>query len=215
MKLQRSHVKIINSFLSLALLLTATLANTSVARADTDYWLKAWTTVGSAGTIDEADTSKIVLQGSTISFPEILPPASKDSAKDSAAAIGFPLETVTAVVRYNVVATDNLLEGGTHLGLRSRFRDDGNNAQVILRLIEVNIETGASTNILTLDSNSFAANAGYQAQSVSTFIGNRIDFFQNAYFIEATLIQKKSPIALIGGRPGISVIQLNRFTPIL
>lgn len=210
MKLQRNHAKIINCFLSLALLLTATLANTSVARADDFYWLKAWTTVGSAGTVDEADAGKIVLQGSTIGFPEILPPTKQQSAFE----VGLPLETVTAVVRYNVVATDNLLEGGTNLGLRSRFRDDGNNAQVILRLIEVNIETGASSIVLTLDSNAFTANTNYQAQSVSTFIGNRMDFFQNAYFIEATLIQKRSPIAAIGGRPGISVIQLNRFTPI-
>ncbi len=209
MKLQRSHAKIINCFLSLALLLTATLANTSVARADTDYWLKAWTTVGSAGTVDEADTGKIVLQGSTIGFPE-----PSTTTQQSAFAIGLPLETVTAVVRYNVVATDGLFEAGTHLGMRSRFRDDGNNAQVILRLIEVNIETGASSLILTLDSNAFTANANYQTQSVSTFIGNRINFQENAYFIEATLIQKRSPISVFGGKPGISVIQLSRFTPI-
>ncbi|MEP7339679.1 MAG: hypothetical protein ABI977_18215 [Acidobacteriota bacterium] len=210
MKLQRSHAKIINCFLSLALLLAATLANTSVAHADTDYWLKAWTTVGSAGTVDEADTGKIVLQGSTIGFPELLPPTKQQSAFE----IGLPLETVTAVVRYNVVATDGLFEGGNFLGMRSRFRDDGNSAQVILRLIEVNIETGASSVVLTLDSNAFTANANYQTQGVSAFIGSRINFHDNAYFIEATLIQKRSSIALFGGRPGISVIQLNRFTPI-
>jgi hypothetical protein len=192
------------------LLLTATLANTSVARADTDYWLKAWTTVGSAGTVDEADTDKIVLQGSTIGFPELLPPTRQQSAFE----VGLPLETVTAVVRYNVVATDGLFEGGNYLGMRSRFRDDGNNAQVILRLIEVNIETGASAVVLTLDSNAFTANANYQTQGVSAFIGSRINFHDNAYFIEATLIQKRSSVALFGGRPGISVIQLNRFTPI-
>lgn len=210
MKLQRSHSKIINCFLSLALLLTATLASTSAVRADVDYWLKAWTTVGSAGAIDEADTGKLRLQGSTVAFPEILPPTTQQSTF----AVGFPLETVTAVVRYNVVATDGLFEAGTHLGMRSRFRDDGNNAQVILRLIEVNIETGASSLVLTLDSNAFTANANYQTQSVATFIGSRINFQENAYFIEATLVQKRSPIAFFGGKPGISVIQLSRFTPI-
>ena len=209
MKLQRSYSKIINCFLSLALLLTATLASTSAVRADVDYWLKAWTTVGSAGTIDEADTGKLVLQGSTVAFPEL-----STTTQQSAFAVGFPLETVTAVVRYNVVATDGLFEAGTHLGMRSRFRDDGNNAQVILRLIEVNIETGASSVVLTLDSNAFTANANYQTQSVATFIGSRINFQENAYFIEATLIQKKLPIALFGGKSGISVIQLSRFTPI-
>lgn len=214
MKFQRSHAKIFNCFLSLALLLTATLANTSTARADDFAWLKAWTTVGSAGTIDEADTGKVVLSGSTIAFPEILPP-SKDNTFSQF--LPLPLETVTATatVRYNVVATDNLFDNGSHLGLRSRFRDDGNNAQVILRLIEVNIETGASTVLLTLDTNNFPSRIGYQTQSVSTFIGNRINFLENAYFIEATMIQKKSAVTVFGGRPGISVIQLNRFTPIL
>lgn len=211
MKLQSSHLKTINWFLSLALLLTTVLINTSAARADDDVWLKAWTTVGSAGTIDEADTGKLVLSGSTVAFPELLPPISTAFALVNP----FPLETVTAVVRYNVVATDNLLEGGTNLGLRSRFRDDGNNAQVVLRLIEVNIQTGASAVVLTLDSNNFSPDANYQTQSVSTPIGSRMNFLENAYFIEATLIQKKSPIALFGGKPGISVIQLNRFTPIL
>lgn len=212
MKFQRSHTKILNCFLSLAMLLTATLANTSTARADDFAWLKAWTTVGSAGTIDEADTGKVVLSGSTIAFPEILPPTKDNTFSQF---LPLPLETVTATVRYNVVATDNLFDGGSHLGLRSRFRDDGNNAQIILRLIEVNIETGASTVLLTLDTNNFASSVGYQAQSVSTLIGNRISFLENAYFIEATMIQKKSPIVAFGGRPAISVIQLNRFTPIL
>jgi hypothetical protein len=211
MKFQRSHSKIINSILSLSLLLTATLANTSTARADDFAWLKAWTTVGSAGTVDEADLNKVRLQGSTIQFPEILPPTTDITF---AQGLPIPLETVTATVRYNVVATDNLFDNGTHLAMRSRFRDDGNNAQVIMRLIEVNILTGASAVILTLDSNNFTANANYQTEYVSTFIGNRINFLDNAYFIEATLVQKRSPIAAFGGRPGISIIQLNRYTPI-
>ena len=210
MKSKNRCSKLLSAALSVALLLTTTLVNTSAARADVDAWLKAWTTVGSAGTIDEADTGKLVLSGSTVAFPELLPPVLEPFAFTPI----LPLETVTATVRYNVVATDNLFEGGTHLGLRSRLRDDGNNAQVILRLIEVNILTGASAVILTLDSNNFAANANYRTESVSTFIGNRINFLENAYFIEATLIQKRSPVAVFGGKPGISVIQLNRFTPI-
>lgn len=211
MKFQRNHKNFLNCFLSLALLLTATLANTSTARADDFSWLKAWTTVGSAGTIDEADTGKLVLSGSTIAFPEILPPVLTPAAVQP---FPLPTETVTATVRYNVVATDNLFDNGSHLALRSRFRDDGNNAQVFMRLIEVNILTGASSVILTLDSNNFTANANYRTEYVSTFIGNRINFLDNAYFIEATLIQKRSTIALFGGKPGISVIQLNRYTPI-
>lgn len=212
MKLQRSHSKFISAFLSLALLLTVTLANTPTARADTDYWLKAWTTVGSAGTVDEADISKVSLQGSVIGFPEILPPIS--TTTNFASAIGLPTETVTAVARYNVVATDGLFEGGNYLSMRSRFRDDGNSAQVILRLYETNIETGATTLLLTLDSNAFTPSDNFQTQGVSAFVGSRINFQENAYHIEATLIQKKSVVAFFGGKPAISIIQLARYTPI-
>ncbi|MGH9799711.1 MAG: hypothetical protein ACRD82_05040 [Blastocatellia bacterium] len=217
MKSQNSLSKTVSLFLSIALLLTTTIATATTARADVDSWFKAWTTVGSAGTIDEASTSKLVMQGSTIGFPEILPPERGIASADpSAFAVQIPLETVTGVVRYNVVATDGLFENGAFLGMKSRFRDDGNNAQVVLRLFEVNIDTGATSLLLTLDSNSFPANANYQTHAVSTFVGNRINFQQNAYFIEATLIQKRSPLTPIGsGRPGIAVIQLQKFTPIL
>ena len=217
MKSKNRCSKLLSAALSVALLLTTTLVNTSAARADVDAWLKAWTTVGSAGTIDEASTSKLVMQGATISFPEILPPERGIISADSAAfAIQIPQETVTGVVRYNVVATDGLFENGAFLGMKSRFRDDGNNAQVILRLFEVNIDTGATSLVLTLDSNAFPASANYQTQSVSTFVGNRINFLENAYYIEATLVQKRSPLTPIGGgRPGLAVIQLQKFTPLL
>lgn len=216
-KSPNSLSKTISLILSFALFLTTTLAASSTARADVDSWFKAWTTVGSAGTIDEASTSKLVMQGATISFPEILPPERGIISADSTAfAIQIPQETVTGVVRYNVVATDGLFENGAFLGMKSRFRDDGNNAQVVLRLFEINITTGATSLVLTLDSNDFPASANYQTQSVSTFVGNRINFLENAYFIEATLIQKRSPLTPIGGgRPGLAVIQLQKFTPIL
>jgi len=211
---KNGHSKAISLFLSLALLLTTTLVTATNARADVDSWFKAWTTVGSAGTIDEADTGKLVMQGSTISFPELLPP----ERFSNELSFGFPVqtETVSATVRYNVVATDGLFENGAFLGMRSRFRDDGDRAQVILRLFEVNIENGTTSLLLTLDSNNFAPSSSYQTNAVSTFVGNRINFQQNAYFIEATLIQKKSALTPVGGgRPGIAVIQLNLFTPIL
>lgn len=217
MSSKNSRSKAISLFLSLTLTLTTTIAIATSARADIDSWFKAWTTVGSAGTIDEASTGKLVMQGSTIAFPEILPPERGINSTDhSAFAIQFPVETVSGVVRYNVVATDGLFENGAFLGMKSRFRDDGNNAQVVLNLFEVNIDTGATSLLLTLDSNNFPANANYQTQAVSTFVGNRINFQQNAYYIEATLVQKRSPLTPIGGgRPGIAVIQLQKFTPIL
>ena len=70
----QNYSKTISLLLSLALLVTTTLATTTTARADVDSWFKAWTTVGSAGTIDDSSTAKLVMQGSTIGFPELLEP---------------------------------------------------------------------------------------------------------------------------------------------
>ncbi len=220
MKSRINFSKTVSLFLSLALLLGTTLAASSTVRADVDSWFKAWTTVGSAGTIDEASTSKLVMQGSTISFPEILPPLPSDTLEPAErlgfAAAALPLETVTGTVRYNVTATDGLFENGAYLGMRARIRDNGDNAQVVLRLYEVNIDTGATSPVLTLNSDSFTPSANYQTVGTSIFVGNRINFQQNAYYIEATLTQKRPQISPIGGgKPGIAVIQLQKFTPIL
>lgn len=218
MKSRIHFSKTVSLFLSIALLLSTTIMASTSARADVDSWFKAWTTVGSAGTIDEADTGKLVMQGSTIAFPELLGPLPTDNfpERTTAAAIPFPEQTVTATVRYNVVATDGLFENGAYLGMKARLRDDGDRAQVVLRLYEVNIDTGATSLVMTLDSNTFAPSSNYQTVGASVFVGNRINFLQNAYYIEATMVQKKSSIvAFGGGRPGIAVIQLNKFTPIL
>lgn len=220
MKSHNSYSKTISLILSFALLVATTMTTATTARADVDSWFKAWTTVGSAGTIDESSTGKLIMQGSTISFPEILPPLPTDTFEPltdhSAFAAAIPLETVTATVRYNVVATDGLFENGAWLGMKSRLRDNGDRAQVVLRLYEVNIDTGATSLVMTLDSNSFTPSGNYQTVGASVFVGNRINFLQNAYYIEATMIQKRLQISPIGGgRPGIAVIQLNKFTPIL
>jgi len=202
MKFQSSHSKPISWVLSLALLLATMLINTSAARADVDPRIKVWTTVGSAGTVDEADTGKLVFQGPTVAFPELLPPTTQ------AFQVFFPLVTVSATVRYNVVATDATVEGGDILSMAARFRDDGDQAQVILRLFEHNIETGATNLLLTLDSNSFSPQPDFQLQTVSVVPTIKPVFVNNVYFIEATLIQKRSPIILFGGRPALSAIQL-------
>lgn len=219
MKSRINFSKTVSLFLSIALLLATTLAASSTVRADVDSWFKAWTTVGSAGTIDEASTGKLVMQGATISFPEILLPLPTDTlepAERSGFAAALPLETITGTVRYNVTATDGLFENGAYLGMRARIRDDGDRAQVVLRLYEVNIDTGVTLPVLTLNSDSFTPSANYQTVGTSIFVGNRINFQQNAYYIEATLTQKRPQVSPIGGgRPGIAVIQLQKFTPIL
>lgn len=211
---RRNRPKTISWALSLTLAIAATLSTFSTAQADDFVERKAWTTVGSAGTVDEKDIAKIVLQGSIVAFPEILPPTQNAQAEFSAQ-LALPTETTTATVRYNVTAVDGLFQQGSHLGMTVRFRDDGDRARVLVRLYEQDIYTGATALLLSFDSNGFNSSPFYQTQSVGTALPYwSFDFNQKAYFIEATLTKTSSSIALNGGRPSLAIIKLNRYYPI-
>jgi hypothetical protein len=196
--------------------LSTVLSTSPVALADDFVHNKAWTTVGSAGTVDDADTGKLVFDGSAVSFPEILPPlpTAQTSQAESNALIILPTETTRATIRYNVTAVDGLFApscGG--LGMTVRFRDDGGWAQVLVRVFEQDIFTGATNLLVTFDSNAFLPSPNYQAQSVSGM--NRsfsFDFSQKAYFIEATLTKTSISSTINGGKPGLAIIKLQPIT---
>lgn len=210
MQFTRTRTKALSRLLSLALLLSALL---TTALADDFPFQKAWTTVGSAGTVDEADRDKLVFQGANVGFREILPPLPTIEAAERAQAenaqVQLPLETTHGTIRYNVVATDGLFQYGACVGMQLRFRDDGDRARVFARLIEVNLTTGAAVTRLTFDSNAFPASNNFQTQSVG---GNfTFDFGEHAYYVEVTLTKVSSPIVIVGGgRPSLTAIQIRR-----
>ena len=166
---------------------------------------KSWSTAGSTGTADKIDLNKIVYSNGIMSFPE-----SPGTQLSSVRPVSFQLQTVQAVVRYNVTAADGLFfTSGRHC-MGVRFRDDGNRARVFLRLIQSNLENGATTPLLTFDSNSFAPQPDFQVNSVST---NRIpfDFSHNTYYVEATLTKQQPIVTSIGaGRPALATVVLTR-----
>ncbi|MCI0661244.1 MAG: hypothetical protein L0220_09250, partial [Acidobacteria bacterium] len=89
------------------------------------------------------------------------------------------------------------------------YRDDGNWAQVLLRLYEQDIYTGATTLLLTFDSNAFETSPYYQTKGVGApYPYGTLNFDQKAYFIEATLSKTSSAISIFGGKPGLSIIKL-------
>lgn len=141
-----------------------------------------WTTVGSAGTVDESDLSTVSLSAGTVSL------------KTS-------LESETAYVRYNVVAENGLFNDCLKMAVR--FQDNGDSAQVIVRLKQYNMTTGHTTTLLTLDSDTFGASGIYQLQAVGSCALDRLNFQENAYYIEAQL--RKTAAA---GRAGLAIIKL-------
>jgi hypothetical protein len=206
------HRMIANAVLGIAGVLLILLAATSHAHAAEPT--KFWTTVGSAGTLNEADLKKVVFSGGTVAFPELLQPFPLAQAPAAAQAAGpmLPLETTQAVIRYNVTAVDGLFAPGGHTCLQTRFRDDGDRARVFLRLIEYNLFTGVTTTRLTFDSNTITPQANYQVNSAIT-TWTAFDFSQSAYYVEAVLT-KQAPVLtpFFGGNPGLGVIQIGRCT---
>lgn len=145
-----------------------------------------WTTVASAGTVDEADMSIVSLTGA---FAQI----------KSSATLPANLN-----VRYNVVS-EEYIYGGDGYRLTARFRDNGTSSRVILYLKEYNLFTGATRTRMTLDSNNFPSSNAYQTQSVGNCApGWTFDFYRKAYYVEA-IIQKTSRT----GNPGLGGIQIS------
>ena len=140
-----------------------------------------WTTVGSAGTVDEADSQRV--------------------AFDLGTATLRPGAVGTLNLRYNVVAVDGLFRAdGAELGVR--FRDNGAAAQVIVRLKRYNLETGALTTLLTLNSNAFPAQNGFQLRT-AVDCSLRFNFFDFAYFMDVELTKDTA-----AGTPALAIIQL-------
>lgn len=146
-----------------------------------------WTSVASTGTVDEADMSSVTF--------------SQHIAMISSAA--SPAEEV--VLRYNILPIGNLANSGVNKTMSARFRDNGANARVILRLIKTNFASGNSTTVLVLDSNLFPASSSFQTQTVGDGCWAEVfDFNNNTYHIEASLSRTTA-----GGLPGLGIIRVD------
>ncbi len=155
---------------------------------------KVWTTVGSAGTLDQTDLAKVHLFQSIVQLGVDF--GSTQGGTVTAHAI-FP--TTQAVVRYNVTPVAGLfyIEKNFKYQLRLRFR-----GHVTARLMQVPIEGSEETPLIQFDKSS----NGFTVIAVSSDKDSLpLDFVNNGYYVEATLFTS----AIVIGHPSaISVIQL-------
>ncbi|HKQ72968.1 MAG TPA: hypothetical protein VJ810_04515 [Blastocatellia bacterium] len=172
----------VKSLCGLALLLV-TFAVTSQAQVPIG---QPWTSIGAVGTVDEGDV--------TFTGPIVY------------------LEGESAVLRYNVVSVDGVLEnagGGalTRTFLRARFRDNGDNNRVIVRLKSqglVGANAGDITTLMTIDSNDYPGSSSFQTRSIWCDGGAfSFDFVNNAYYVEVTMTRTTLPVT--AGLAGIQV----------
>ncbi|TKB68935.1 MAG: hypothetical protein E8D52_08110 [Nitrospira sp.] len=147
---------------------------------------KCWTMVGSDGTVDQADLSIVALSSNT-------------------AAVRSGVSKGTVDIRYNVVAMDGVFGGDRNTKtLAVRLADNGPDAQVIVRLQQLNISTGVITLLEELNSNDFDPQTTAQRRAILFNCDKPdFDFANNVYYVEAQLI-KTGP----SGTPLIRAIQI-------
>lgn len=180
----------------------------SSVQAQTQDVDKIWTTVGSAGTLDETDVGKVFFELSKVQMGRPLAgnlPTQKTL---------ITKQNLSAVIRYNVTPVDGLFtppcrtETGrdcTGRQLQLRYLATSG-ARVMAKLIEVDLATGGETPRLTFNSNNFGAANNYQVQSAEV-CGPlwRFDFTRKAYYIEATLTGSRF-VATVAA--GIQIIKI-------
>lgn len=165
---------------------------------------RLWTTVGSAGTLDEKSEGKVFFDRAVVQKGQtlVVSPARRQLRSE-----GGIEETDSAVIRYNVTAVDGLYVD--HLiGMNTRFRAEGVGARVIAQLIEVDLATGNEVTLLTFDSDNAPVLSGYHVTDAvfsECIKGPPFDFMRKAYYIEATLTTSTfTP----DSAAGIEIIQL-------
>lgn len=140
-----------------------------------------WTSVGSAGVVDDADTG-------------IVDFVAGEARMRSTAVVGSMLN-----LRYNVVSLPGFSGPGQYV-MRTRFRDNGTGANVRLDLRRYQTN-GINSVQATFDSDNHPASPSYQTQGECVIVD--WDFNTAVYYIEATL--HKSTAA---GTPALGLIQL-------
>jgi hypothetical protein len=174
---------------------------------------KNWTTVGSAGTLDEKSVGKVFFDHSIVQMGQLVGPTTISKAGLVAT------QTDSAVIRYNVTAVDSFFvrrscspDNSQDVRLKLRYLAAGPGARVLAKLIELDLATGTEKPLLAFDSAdpNFPRSDNYQVQSVSV-CGRpwNFDFERKAYYIEATLTARN--IAAVSAA-GIQMIQIDNFT---
>jgi len=176
-----------------------------------------WSTVGSTGTVDLADVGKVIFAGSVVQLPGVTSggvlSAQRKSGAASPEAVGFPL--TTARIRYDVTP-----DAGVNkflLILKLLYR--GGAGQVVAKLVQVAIpQVGVTevpepavteTTLLTFDSAAELPSGEFQAREVafSPTDTGKLDFVNNAYYVELSLTAREGPVVLINP-PAVATIQI-------
>jgi hypothetical protein len=154
------------------------------------FFPSVWTAAGVTGIVDDSSAAIRVFNNTgSVSI--------KGSVANGTLEIRFPVQTLP------VTATPN----GACVQMRARLRDTGDGAQVIVRLMRLDITTGTLRSVGEIDTDKEPLLAGnhYSVYQTCLNVPNAFPFdvAQFAYYVQAELI-KSSP----AGNPGLMVVQI-------
>lgn len=153
--------------------------------APAEAQMRCWTSVGSAGSVDEADLDLV------------------DLSTDTAAVRGSASQGTVDIV-YNVTAVPGVFSGECHAKtLSARIADTGPESQVLLRLRRLNIANGQTADLIQLDSDEFPTSSVAQKRDASEELDSDFDFQRNVYHVVVEL-RKIGP----AGNPLVRAIQI-------
>jgi hypothetical protein len=166
---------------------------------------RSWTTVGSAGTLNQADLAKVTLHQSIVQLgTELASPPAAATVTGAPHADLVTLPTTQAVVRYNVSSADGLFNTGS-FAYKLRLRCRG---RISAKLIEVDLASGIENTRIQFNSNNHNAFENQQAFESAGDPPHSVpfDFGNKAYYVEATLT---ASAVVIGHPAAISTIQIS------
>ena len=170
-----------------------------------------WSSVGSVGVVDSSDVGKVVFLGSIAQLGvSILPPVAETSVSapiEERFGIGIPIPKVTATIRYPVHEADLGNFGPSLWDLTVRYRDG--NGSVTVQLIQVSVDTGVETPLITLQSGAPFPRSNNFHDEISTGVAFGTDFLNDAYYVAVTLT---GPAMILGIPPAIQLMKIGATT---
>lgn len=161
-----------------------------------------WSSVGSVGVANSSDLNKVVFIGSIAQLGVGIGGTAGSASARIEERIGIPIPTETATLRYPVHEADLGDQTPGVSDLTVRYRDG--NGSVTVHLIQVAVDTGVETAVVTLQSGvGFnRSNSFHNEISQGTF---GTDFERNAYYVAVTLT---APTIELGVAPAIQLMQI-------
>lgn len=160
-----------------------------------------WSSVGSVGTVSNADAGKVAFAGAVAQLGVGIDGANTEAVTAPVGG-GVGVPPLSATIRYPVHEADLGNQAPGLWNLTVRYRDGSGN--VTVRLMQVAVETGVETAVVILQSGvGFNRSDSFHNEISQGTFG--VDFERNVYYVAAVLTGSSFAV---GVAPAIQLIQI-------